>query len=112
MARCDVRTRGDGGKIGKSGERQFRGTGQCFNVINDTVSMLRGRRYHRVAIGWILETFEKKFIPVGDNKKRFIHVRGKNPRIYQEGIGYLELKDIFERFNRARILIEDTGNMG
>lgn len=40
----DVRTRDDK-KINKSGERQLCRTGQGFNVINDTVSMLRGRRY-------------------------------------------------------------------
>lgn len=55
---------------------------------------------------------EKTFVLVGDNRKRYIRARGMNPRMHQERIGYLELKAVFERFNRARILIEDTANMG
>lgn len=37
-----------------------------------------------------------------------------NSRIYQERTGYVELKTkrVFGRFNRAKILIENTGNMG
>lgn len=64
----DVRTRGDGGKIGKSKERQLRAAGQCFNVINDILSMLQGRRYQRVTIGWILEAHEKKLVYAGEEK--------------------------------------------
>lgn len=46
------------GKIDRSRkgqQRQLRGAGQCFNVINDTVSMLRGCRYHRMQQRWILD---------------------------------------------------------
>lgn len=41
------------GKIGKSRERPSRRAGQCFNAMDDAVSMLR--RYYRAMNGWILE---------------------------------------------------------
>lgn len=55
---------------------------------------------------------KKKCISIRRGNDIF-ELRGMNPRIYQERIGYLELKGrVFERFNRARILIEGTRNMG